>query len=102
MTGWASQYISQLQQGHTVTFRPRGHSMTGRISSGQKVTVRALDPDEIIRKRDIVLCTVNGNQYLHLVTAVRTDQVQISNNHGKVNGWTSLANIHGKCVAIDN
>ena len=100
--GWATHYIAQLQQGQTATFRPRGNSMTGRIASGQQVTVRPLESGEVLKKRDIVLCTVKGNQYLHLVTAVKPGQVQISNNHGKVNGWTSLSHVYGKCIAIEN
>lgn len=31
--GWASGYISKLQQGETVSFRPRGSSMKGKIES---------------------------------------------------------------------
>jgi hypothetical protein len=46
-------------------------------------------------KGSIVLCKVRGTHYLHLVTAVRSDQVQISNNRGRVNGWTPLKNIFG-------
>lgn len=71
--------------------------MTGRVSSGQLCTVAPLplDGDRQPAKGDVVLCKVRGNQYLHLVTAVRGDQYQISNNHGYVNGWTSRANIFG-------
>ena len=29
--GWASDYITRLEQGETVQFRPRGHSMKGKI-----------------------------------------------------------------------
>lgn len=99
--GWATPYITKLQRGETVSFRPRGNSMIGRISSGQKVTVRPLGSDEGLKKRDIVLCTVSGAQYLHLVTAVQPGRVQISNNHGKVNGWTPIKNIYGKCIRVE-
>jgi hypothetical protein len=33
--GWASRYIERLRSEETVSFRPHGHSMTGRIDSGQ-------------------------------------------------------------------
>jgi hypothetical protein len=39
MMGWASQYIDQLNSGNTVSFRPRGSSMSGKIESGQLCTV---------------------------------------------------------------
>ena len=37
--GWADGHIARLALGETVQFRPRGHSMTGKINDGQ------LDPD---------------------------------------------------------
>lgn len=46
-------------------------------------------------KGDIVLCKVSGHVYLHLVSAVKGDRFQISNNHGHVNGWTTLDKIYG-------
>jgi hypothetical protein len=36
---WATSYIESLLAGETVSFRPRGNSMTGIIESGQLVTV---------------------------------------------------------------
>ena len=36
---WASSYIAALKRGETVIFRPHGNSMTGKIESGQLVTV---------------------------------------------------------------
>ena len=37
--GWASGFIEQLRRGDTVAFRPRGHSMSPKIESGQLCTV---------------------------------------------------------------
>jgi hypothetical protein len=37
--GWAAAYIQKLRGGETVSFRPRGHSMSGKIESGQLCTV---------------------------------------------------------------
>lgn len=96
---WATQHIARLAAGETVSFRPRGNSMTGRISSGQLCTVAPLDRDP--RKGDIVLCKVNGSQYLHLVNAVRPGQFQIANNHGRINGWTPRANVYGLLVSVE-
>ena len=68
--GWASEYIARLQDGETVQFRPRGHSMKGKIESGQLCTVEPVDP-ATLKVGDIVLCKVNGKQYLHLVKRFR-------------------------------
>lgn len=97
---WATKYIEQLKQGKTVSFRPTGNSMQGRIESRQLVTVAPLSAPP--KAGDIVLCKCGGNQWLHLVSAVGADgRYQISNNKGYVNGWTTLANIFGIVTHID-
>ena len=50
---------------------------------------------------DIVLCKVNGRQYLHLVKAVQGNRVQIGNNCGRVNGWVSAGCVYGKCTRVE-
>lgn len=79
--------------GRRVKFQARGNSMTPLVRNGEIVTVRPLlvAPE----RGDIVLARVNGHWYLHLVTAVRAGQVQIGNNQGHINGWTSLKNVVG-------
>lgn len=99
--GWATTHIARLQNGETISFRPHGNSMTGKISSGQLCTV------EPINNRDpeigeVVLCKVKGKQFLHLITAVKGKQFQISNNHGHVNGWTTYQNIFGRLIRVEN
>lgn len=66
--GWATPYIDKLGRGETVQFRPRGNSMRGKIESGQLCTVVPVNPDEL-KVGDIVLCKVNGYQYIHLIKA---------------------------------
>lgn len=86
--GWASRHIEQLQQGQTVSFRPHGASMEPRVKSGALCVVAPIALATVC-VGDIVLCRVNGREYLHLVKAVGQDgRVQIGNNHGRVNGWT--------------
>lgn len=92
--GWANKYIETLQRGELVKFRPRGNSMSGKIESGQLVTVAPVG-EHILKIGDIVLCKVNGVQYLHLVKAISGGRVQIGNNKGRINGWTSRRNIFG-------
>jgi Peptidase S24-like len=100
---WASSYIAALTRGETVKFRPRGNSMTGKIESGQLVTVAPITDTMPLKTGMIVLCRVNGQQYLHLIKAVSPDnRYLIGNNRGKTNGWTSRSNIFGICVFIEN
>lgn len=97
--GWATVYIEGLLRGETVSFRPRGNSMSPRIKSGQLCTVEPVSLDEV-RKGDVVLCRVRGAQYLHVVSAVRPGQVQISNMHGHVNGWAGRDSVYGRLTAV--
>ena len=98
--GWAIAYIAKLKNGETVSFRPRGHSMKGKIESGQLCTVEPIANFEILQKGDIVLCKVNGNKYLHLIKAVNGARFQIGNNRERINGWIGANSIFGKCVKI--
>lgn len=96
---WATPYIAALKAGETVRFRPRGGSMAGRVESGQLCTVEpVMAPPQV---DSIVLCTVRGAQYLHIVKARRGDQYQIGNNRGGVNGWITIRGIHGKLTAVE-
>ncbi|MDF1665790.1 MAG: hypothetical protein P1V97_28800 [Planctomycetota bacterium] len=99
--GWARFYIEKLTQGETVAFRPRGHSMKGKIASGQLVKVRPIGACEELSIDDIVLCRVRGNDYLHLVTATDKDRYQIGNNRGFINGWIHKSKVFGLCIEIE-
>ena len=95
--GWADFAIKELQQGNEVTIKPRGNSMSGKIESGEEVTIEPVAIDTI-EVGDIVLCKVKGKQYLHLVKGIKNDSKQflIGNNKGRLNGWTSYTNIYGR------
>lgn len=99
--GWATPYIAKLNNGETVSFRPRGHSMKGKIESGQLCTVEPISQEDELAVGDIVLCKVRGNQYLHLIKAITGKRFQIGNNRGKVNGWIGSNSIFGKCVRVE-
>ena len=86
----------RLQAGESVTLRPRGNSMTPLIRSGEEVTIRPIEVGETLSKGDIVLAKVRGRFYLHKISAIRDKSVQISNNHGRINGWTTLEKVYGK------
>lgn len=72
--GWASGHIEKLGRDETVSLRPRGNSMTGKIESGQLCTVEPVD-SALIAVGDIVLCKVNGREYLHLVKAIQGERL---------------------------
>lgn len=86
---------ARLVGGEIIQVRPHGNSMVPLLKSGQEITIVPLD-DEGVSVGDIVFCKVRGRYYVHLVTAIRQEKYQISNNKGHVNGWTSLSNIFGK------
>ncbi len=99
--GWATPYIAKLKNGETVQFRPRGHSMKGKIESGQLCTIEPIADFSTLEKGDIVLCKVNGNEYLHLIKAIQGNRFQIGNNRGRINGWVGANSVFGKCVGIE-
>jgi hypothetical protein len=98
--GWASGHITKLLAGQTVSFRPRGNSMSPRIESGQLCTVAPADPDHL-QTGDIVLCKVRGAEFLHFVKAIQGGRFQIGNNRGHINGWIGRAAIFGKLVKVE-
>jgi hypothetical protein len=98
--GWASHYIVKLIAGETVSFRPRGNSMVGKIESGQLCTVEPVDPTEL-EVGEIVLCKVKGREYLHLIKAIQGERFQIGNNRGRINGWISGQSIYGRCIKVE-
>jgi hypothetical protein len=98
--GWADGHIARLVRGETVQLRPRGHSMAGKIASGQLCTVAPLG-EAALAVGDIVLCRVKGNQYLHLVKAIQGERHQIGNNRGGINGWITRRQIYGRLVSVE-
>lgn len=75
--------------------------MTGKIESGQLCTVEPIDA-ESLSVGDIVLCKVNGFQYLHLIKARQGKRFQIGNNRGRINGWITANGVFGKCVRVED
>jgi hypothetical protein len=104
---WADSYIEKLKAGETVQFRPRGNSMEPLVKNGALVTVSP--KIGFPSPGAIVLCKVSGAQYLHLIHSTEYEygsgkseyRVQISNNKGRINGWTSIKNVYGIVVAIE-
>lgn len=95
-------WIARLKAGETVAFREGGNSMTPRIKSRQKCTYVPVSSMSDIKVGDAVFCRVGGSYFTHLITAIRGEEVQISNNHGHVNGWTKIENVFGRVIKIEN
>ena len=98
--GWASAYIEKLNNNETVSFRPRGGSMKGKINSGQLCTVEPAKEEEL-KKGDIVLWQVNVLKYRHLIKAIQGKRFQIGNNLGRINGWITFNSIYGKLIKVE-
>jgi hypothetical protein len=92
----------RVARGETVQLRPRGSSMVPIIRSRQLVTIAPVDAAKV-EVGDVVLARVAGTVYLHLVSAVDRSRrrVQIANNRGRVNGWTSEDRVFGICTQVD-
>ena len=106
---WATNAIEKLKNGETVQIRPKGSSMKGRIESGNLVTITPFSEEmteESLEVGDAVLVTVRGNDYLHLIKAVKWSgekrQYQIGNNRGRINGWTNFSKIYGKVTCVES
>lgn len=101
--GWATSHINTLMGPNaplSIIIRPRGKSMEPRIKDGATVTIVPAKKEEL-QIDDVVLCKVKGLQYLHKITAIDSKRgFQISNNKGKINGWTH--SIYGKVTRIVN
>lgn len=93
---WAYIQLAKPDGPDEVTIRPRGHSMEPIIMDRQEVTIAKLKDTDTLNVGDVVIARVRGHVYLHKVTAVDGDRVQISNNHGYVNGWTSRPRVVGR------
>ena len=98
---WADNYIETLRRGEEVSFRPRGNSMVPKIYSGQLVRLAPVRDDTLLVPGDIVLCRVEGEQYLHLIKTMQGRRYQIANAKGHVNGWTGRDKIYGRVIEIE-
>jgi hypothetical protein len=92
----------KLLNGENVSFRPVGNSMLPKIKSRDLVEVEPVQGYTEVKVNDIVLCLVNGNELVHLVSAVDSKgRYQISNSKGHVNGWIPKSKIFGRVVSVE-
>ena len=92
-----------MQEGRTVEVRPRGHSMTGRISDGDLVTLTPCRAGELT-VGDIVLVRIQGKRFAHVVLhgilSVKGERFLIGSHQGRVDGWVDRGNIYGIVTEI--
>ena len=100
---WAKKARKDLAEGKRVVIKPHGNSMDPIVKDGATVTLDPITDPSKIKKGDVVLCRVKGNDYLHLVHATRYGtQWLIGNNKGHTNGWIGAHALFGKAVEIVN
>lgn len=99
--GWATNYITKLQAGKSVSFRKRRHTMSGLIELGQLCTVEPIQDYSLLKVGDIVLCVVGNSEYLHLIKAINAQRFQVGNNRAGVNEWIDANHLYGKCVKVE-
>lgn len=92
--------VQHLAEGTHVTLRPHGDSMRPLINSRDEITIAPADIDDL-RVGDVVLARVRGRLMCHLISAIDGDRIQISNNHGHVNGWTHRSKVYGAVIAVE-
>lgn len=93
---WATHYINKLSQGEVVTFRPSGHSMTGRVNHRDLVEVHPVEAGTVFAVGMVVLCRVKGRDFLHIIKRVdHLGRVLIGNNKGGENGWINPGAVFG-------
>lgn len=86
--------VERLKSGETIyRYKEGGNSMVPLIYSHEPVDIRPVDKK--IEPGDMVFCRLGRRFFTHLVTAVDGNRVQISNNHGHVNGWTHKDHVYG-------
>ena len=93
--------LERLARGETVEgYKEPGNSMVPIIHHREPVTLAPVDTSKL-KKGDVVLAKVGGRFYTHKVVAVQGDRVQIGNNHGHVNGWTSRDQVYAIVTEVN-
>ena len=93
--------LEKLANGETIVgYKESGNSMVPLIHHREPVTLSPVDVDKL-ETGDIVLAKVSGRFYTHKVTAVAEDRVQIGNNKGHINGWTSKHQVYAIISAVN-
>lgn len=76
--------------------------MAPRVRDGQLVVVQPITSPYALNRGDVVLCAVDGQQYLHQVLSVDGThrRVLIGNMRGRTNGWTPFERVYGRLTEV--
>lgn len=96
---WVKKALNNISLGKSITIKPLGGSMRGRIESGQLVTLIPINLAEI-KVNDVVFVQWKSSYLLHLVKEIKNDKFLIGNNLGKINGWVCGENILAKAANV--
>lgn len=91
--------VESLRAGDFVRYSESGNSMLPVIRHRQEVLLAPANPS-MLEVGQIVLAKVRGRFFLHRVNALDGNRVQIANNRGHVNGWTTRDRVFGIVVEI--
>ena len=101
MSAVKQEMIQKLRDGESIVgYKESGNSMNPIICHRQPVTISPVDTS-LLEEGDVVFCKVRGKFFLHKVTAIRGEEVQIGNNKGGINGWTSRDKVYGIVSEVD-
>jgi len=96
---WIKEALTQLQMNGECVIYPMGHSMRGRIESGQRVAMTRERLEEL-SVGEVVFIRWKGNYLLHLVLEIQGNQLLMGNNLGKINGWIDRKDVLAKVIQI--
>jgi SOS-response transcriptional repressor LexA len=100
---WAEEAVAKLQNGQAAQVKPTGHSMQGKVSDGDLVTLEPCQPQDLVAG-DIVLARIKGRRYfhlvLHLIIKCEANKFLIGNNHGRLDGWITAESVFGKVTKV--
>lgn len=96
---WVKDALEQLSKGNEASIRPVGGSMRGKIESGQLVTLKPAEYDEV-EADEVIFIRWKGNYLLHLLVEKKDQQLLIGNNLGKINGWIPAEALIAKVIAV--
>jgi len=97
--GWVKDALKTLQNEGQCDVRPFGGSMKGRIESGQLVTIKTIDGNDV-KIDDAIFIKWKGNYLIHLVKEITETEILIGNNLGKINGWISKEDVIAKVIKV--
>lgn len=92
--------VRRLAEGECVTCCESGNSMSPVIKHREPVVLAPVDPTKLTAG-DIVLARVRGKFYLHRISAISGNRVQIANLSGHVNGWTTRKRVFGIVLSVN-